>query len=148
MFSHPQGPAIHSQTPGDVYASETFEVQHPQQLAVVIRQGAKSFLDVLPPHFINQSEQRIFFIAAGRLHAGSKLQQGPVLAPRRAAVMETNISRSLEDECGQRLEVIYLLLAQGLENAAKRFLRHVFCRRTVAQPARGKHAQTLPKAVI
>lgn len=53
---------VDSQTTGNLAALERINVQHPQQLVIVIGEIAKRLPDLVPPRLVNQSDQRVLFV--------------------------------------------------------------------------------------
>lgn len=61
--------------------------------------------------------------------------------------MKTDVAGSLNDERRQGFEILDLVVAQGLENAPKRFLGNIFCRGAVTKPPGSEGAQALPETL-
>ncbi len=147
MFSHPQRPRIDPQASGDFRAFQPLDIEHAQQFTVVLTERLKRGAHLLATAFVDERDQRIGFISADRLQSGSESDKSAVFAPRRAPVVETDISRRLENERRKCLQILDLVIAQRFDHPPQRLLRHILGRRSIAQTPRGENAQPPPKTL-
>src|SRR5260370_5270662 len=98
MFPNSKRPRIDAQPARDISAPEPVNVEHPQQIAIVIRHLLERRADLLAPRLADESNERIGFVAALRLHTATKSNERALLPPSRPAVMHADVSRRLKNE--------------------------------------------------
>jgi len=143
VLPHPERARGHSKAKRGHGAIFIIEVKAAKQIPVIGVEFRKRLTHHDPSFLAHQAIERTGAGASGvhPLH----LRERPLLASPGSIVVEAEVSRRLEDEARQRVEVLDTSLAQCLGHPAEHLLGQVLSQERVAKSAGSKDAKTLPE---
>jgi hypothetical protein len=146
MLPDTKSAAIDAQPAGDLGGIEGMDIQHSQQVPIFRAHRLERDADLFAAVPIDQSGQRIGFLTRDQGLRASETAKRARLAMRAAAMVQTDVARSLKDKGGKRIEILHAFIAQRFQNPADCLLSDVFRDVAIAQAAGRKYAQSQPEA--